>query len=164
MRGFGFAAIAAVAIWNAPASAAGIGPDAAIRNYCEPLVAGASAGQVKDSARKDGFRDEVVAGQPMLRSGEVLIGISDSPRVCFLQAPPALSLEQGFALADSWAGRHPGAVRGAATKGPDGAPVRAWSAPARKMALIATQQTAASGQKVMNFILMPLPAGSAARR
>lgn len=147
----------------APALAAEASADSAIRSYCEPLIAGSAARPLKEAARKDGFRDEVVAGQPMLRSGEVVVGISDAPRVCIVQAPLAMTRQQGFDLADAWASRHPGAVRSSAATGPDGAPVRAWTVAPSKIALIATHQTTASGQKVMNFILMPLPPRAAAR-
>jgi hypothetical protein len=64
---------------------------------------------------------------------------------------------EGFALADAWAARFPGAEQAAATHGPDGAPVRGWSVPARRLALVATHQTMSSGRRIMNFILMPLP-------
>lgn len=147
----------------APAAAADIAAETAIRKYCEPLVLGGAAAPVKDLARADGLKDAVVAGQPVLRQGELLVALSDSPRVCFVQAPEAMTLAQGLALADDWARRFPGAIRGPGDRGPDGAPARAWSVPARKIALIATQQPAATGGKVMNFILMPLPTPPARR-
>lgn len=158
------AAIAALGVLcAAPAKAAEIGADSAIGRYCEPLLLGSAASQVRDLARADGLEDSVVAGQPVLRKGELLVALSDSPRVCFVQAPPAITLAQGFAMADAWAKSQTGAIRSPATRGPDGAPVRGWSAPARKMVLVATQQRSAAGQTVMNFILMPLPPGSAAK-
>jgi len=158
---------AAILAWAAPAAAAEISAEAAIGRYCEPLVAGSAAGQVEALARGDGLRADVVAGQRVMRQGELLVGISDSPRVCFVQAPAAMTRAQGFALVDNWAKRQAGAVRMAATAGPDGSPVRGWSAPGRKFALIAAEQTTAAGPKVMSFILMPLPAapaGSQGRR
>ena len=154
---------AATALWAAPAAAGEISAEAAIARYCEPLVAGASAAQAEALASRDGLRADSVSGQRVMRQGELLVGLSDSPRVCFVQAPSALSLEQGFALVDAWAKRQPGAARLAATVGPDGAPVRGWSAPARKIALIASEQTTPDGPKVMSFILMPLPGPSGRR-
>jgi hypothetical protein len=152
---FGLLALAAPPMGSAQASASD--PGAAIRRYCEPLLAGAAASQVAAAARRDGFRDDVVMGQPVVRRGELLVSLSDAPRVCFVQAPAAMSLQEGMALVDAWAARHRAAVKSPATRGPDGAPARAWSAPDEKTSLIGTQQTDASGRKVMNFILMPTP-------
>jgi len=154
-------AIAALAAWTSmpAAAAAGISAETALGRYCEPLLAGSPAREVQDLARADGFENAVVAGQKVLRQGDLLVGLSDSPRVCFVQAPAAITLAEGFAVADAWAKSQPGAVRSPATQGPDGSPVRGWSAPGRKLALVATQQQSESGQKVMAFILMPLPAG-----
>lgn len=134
-----------------------VGAESAIQNYCEPLISGTSASQLEAKLLVEGFSREVLAGQRVLRQGELMVGLSDAPKVCFVQAPLSMSLAQGFATADRWAGRLPGAVRSPTTKGPDGAPVRGWSAPGKNMGLIASQQTAASGQKVMTFVLMPLP-------
>jgi len=134
-----------------------VGAESVIQKYCEPLISGESATQLEAKLLTNGFTPEVLAGQRVLRRGELIVGLSDSPRVCFVQAPLSMSVAQGFEAADRWAGRLPGAVRSPATKGPDGAPVRGWSAPGKKMGLIASQQTSASGQKVMAFVLMPLP-------
>ncbi|HEX8125636.1 MAG TPA: hypothetical protein VF548_08650 [Allosphingosinicella sp.] len=146
-----------VALWSAGAAAADISTEAAISKYCETLVSGASARQVESLAATDGWKPDNVAGQRVMRRGELLVGLSDSPRVCFVQAPAAMTRAQGFLLADAWGRRTAGAVRAAATTGPDGAPVRAWRVPARKIALIATEQTTPAGAKVMAFILMPAP-------
>jgi hypothetical protein len=160
MRKYAVAALAAWTLMSAGAAAAAdVSAETALSKYCEPLLSGSSARQVQDLARADGLENAVVAGQKVLRQGDLLVGLSDSPRVCFVQAPGGITLAQGFVLADAWAKRHPGAVRSPATQGPDGSPVRGWSAPGRKIALVATQQQAESGQKVMAFILMPLPAG-----
>lgn len=164
MRKYAIAALAASTLMSAgAAAAAGISAETALSKYCEPLLSGSPARQVQDLARADGLQNAVVAGQKVLRQEDLLVGLSDSPRVCFVQAPVATTLAEGFALADAWAKRHAGAVRSPATQGPDGSPVRGWSVPARKIALIATQQQAGSGEKVMAFILMPLPAGPAAK-
>ena len=138
-----------------------VGAETAIQKYCEPLISGASASQLEAKLLAEGFSREVLAGQQVLKQGELILGLSEAPRVCFVQAPLSMSLSQGFAAADRWAGRLPGAVRSPSTKGPDGAPVRVWSAPSKNIALVASQQTAASGQKVMTFILMPLPKSAA---
>jgi hypothetical protein len=163
MQGFAIAALALATFWTAPAAAAEISTQAAIGRYCEPLAAGASAGQVEALAGKDGLKADMVAGQRVMRQGDLLVALSDSPRVCFVQAPAAMTRAVGFALVDSWAKNQPGAARLAATTGPDGAPVRGWGVPARRIALIATEQQSPSGPKVMSFILMPLPAATAAR-
>ena len=147
-----------IAAWSGSAAVGVIDAEVAIRKYCEPLVTGSSARQVADLARQDGLRDEVVMGQPVLRVGELLVGISDNPRVCFVQAPAAMTFDQGVALVDAWAKRDARAVQSPAKRGPDGAPVRGWTAPTRKMAIVASQQSGGPGRKVMNFILMPLPA------
>ena len=135
----------------------GVSAESAIQKYCEPLISGASATQLEAKLLAEGFSREVLAGQRVLRQGELIVGLSDAQKVCFIQAPISMSVAQGFAIADRWARRIPGAVRSPATKGPDGASVRGWSAPSKKMGLIASQQTSASGQKVMAFVLMPLP-------
>ena len=164
MHGSTIAALAALAVLQAaPAAAAEISAEAAIGRYCEPLAAGSSVGQVEALARKDGLRADRVAGQQVWRSGDLLIGLSESPRVCFVQAPASMTRAEGFALVDAWAKRQAGAARLAATVGPDGAPVRGWGVPARKVALIASEQTSPAGPKIMSFILMPLPAGPAGR-
>ena len=158
MRKYAVAALAASTLMSAgAATAADISAETALSKDREPLLFGSPAGQVQDLARADGLQNAVVAGQKVLRQGDLLVGLSDSPRVCFVQAPGGVTLAQGFALADAWAKRHPGAVRSPATQGPDGSPVRGWSEPGRKIALVATQQQAESGKKVMAFILMPLP-------
>lgn len=144
-------------LWTETAAANALETDAVIQKYCEPLVAGTPAKNVANAARKDGFRDELVRGQSLLRKGEMLIGISDAPRACIVQAPAAMSFKQGAALADAWGKRHPGATKSPATKGPDGAPVAAWSIASKKIGIIATQQKNALGQNVMNFILMSGP-------
>lgn len=68
-----------------------------------------------------------------------------------------MTFTQGIALVDAWAARHPGALRGAATKGPDGAPVKMWAVPNQKKYLLVSEQTNARRQRVLNFILAPLP-------
>ena len=133
-----------------------ISPEAAIRDYCEPLIAGSSAARLKSKLAGVGFKHEVLAGQQVLRQGELIVGLSDAPRVCFVQAPASVTPAQGFAMADRWAKRHAGAIRGPATEGPDGAPVRGWSDLRGGVALIASQQTASSGQKLVAFIVMPV--------
>jgi hypothetical protein len=138
-----------------------VSAETVIQKYCEPLISGASAPQLEAKLLTEGFAREVLAGQRVLRLGELIVGLSDAPRVCFVQAPLGMSIEQGFAVADQWAGQQPDPVRSPATKGPDGAPVRGWSAPGKKMGLIASQQTSASGQKMMVFVLMPLPKSAA---
>ncbi|HEY0028530.1 MAG TPA: hypothetical protein VGC35_11725 [Allosphingosinicella sp.] len=138
------------------AAASSISPEAAIRDYCEPLIAGASAERLKSDLINGGFKQEVLVGQQVLRQGELIIGLSADPRVCFVQAPVAVTAAEGFAMADRWAKRHIGAIRSSVTKGPDGSPVRGWSDLRRGVALIASQQTAPSGQKLMAFIVMPV--------
>ncbi len=134
-----------------------IAPEAAIKDYCEPLIAGSSETHLKTKLVALGFKSEILAGQRVLRQGELIIALSDAPRVCFVQAPTTVTIGQGYAMADRWAQRHAGAVRSPTTKGPDGSPVRGWSDLRRNVALIASEQTAASGQKVMAFIVMPIP-------
>lgn len=134
-----------------------IGAESAIAEYCEPLISGSAATTVKAAARRDGFKDDIVGQQPILRLGTLMMGISDSPRVCMVQAPSEMTFDQGIALVDGWAARHPGAVRSPTTRGPDGAPVRAWTSPAHKRSLIVSQQTNPLKQKVLAFILMPMP-------
>lgn len=165
MRISAVAALAVLAgLQAAPASAAEISTETAIGRFCEPLLSGSSARQVEAVAGRDGLRADTVSGQRVMRRGDLLVGLSDSPRVCFVQAPAAMTRAEGFALVDAWAKRQAGAARMAATAGPDGSPVRGWSAPARRIALIASEQSTPAGPKVMNFILMPLPAGPAAGR
>lgn len=165
MRSMTIAALAALtAAWVAPAAAAEEGgAEAAIRTYCERLLGGASAADVSAAARQAGFSDQTLAGQRTLVQGELVLAVSDAPRVCFVQAPASMTMAEGFALADAWASRQPGARRSAATSGPDGRPVRGWSVPGRNIALIASHQQTAPGREVMAFILMPAPAGPAAR-
>ena len=150
-------AVGAVLSSAAAPAADDISVEAALSLYCETLLSGSSVRQVEDLAAAQGWKPDSVAGQRVIRKGELLVGLSDSPRVCFLQAPAAMTRAQGFAAADSWAKRQAGAVRLAATTGPDGAPVRGWAVPARKIALIATEQASPAGPKVVAFILMPLP-------
>jgi hypothetical protein len=169
MRLAGLAAVAAASLWAgaAPAQgpeAAGGEAERAIRSYCEPLIGGASAAQVSQAALGAGYRADVMAGQRVLLNGETILALSDAPRVCFVQAPAAMTRAEGFALADAWAARHPGARRAAANAGPDGRPARGWSVPARGLSLIATEQQAAPGRTVMAFVLMPMPEGAAAAR
>ena len=148
-------ALMALATLPSLASVTTAGPEEAIAEYCEPLLSGSSAEAVTAIAIADGFEEQLLGAQKVLISGELIVGLSASPRVCFVQAPSQMTLEQGFALADGWAARHQGAVRSAATSGPDGAPVRGWSVPAQRLSLVATQQTAGTGKKVMAFILLP---------
>ena len=136
------------------AASADVTPAAAIEEYCEPLFAGSVAEQVRAQAMARGFQQQVVSGQTILIKGELLVSVSDSPRACFVQAPSTMTLEQGFRLADDWASRSQGALRSPATTGPDGAPVRGWSVPGKGLSLVATQQTAPTGRKVMAFIVM----------
>ena len=126
--------------------------------YCEPLIAGSTAAEVTKTAKAGGFKSDQVGGHPVLVLDELILGVSDAPRVCFVQAPPSMTFAQGVSLIDAWAARHPGAMRGAATKGPDGAPVKMWAAPKQKEYLLVSEQTNARRQKVLNFILAPLPA------
>lgn len=132
--------------------------ESALRLYCEPLVAGSTAAKITKAAKAGGFKSDQVGGHPVLVQGELILGVSDAPRVCLVQAPPGMAFTQGVSLVDAWAARHPGAMRGAATKGPDGAPVKMWAAPKQKEYLLVSEQTNARGQKVLNFILAPLPA------
>lgn len=131
----------------------------ALNQFCEPLIGGSTAAQVTESAKASGFKSDQVGGQPVLVQGELILSVSDAPRVCLVQAPPSMTWTQGISLVDSWAARHPGAMRGAATKGPDGAAVKLWAAPKQKKYLLVSEQTNARGQKVLNFILAPMPAG-----
>lgn len=130
----------------------------ALSQYCEPLIAGSTAAQVTQAAKKNGFKSNQVGGHPVLIDGELILGVSDAPRVCLVQAPPAMTFAQGIALVDAWAARHPGAMRGAATKGPDGAPVRMWAVPKQNKYLLVSEQTNPRGQKILNFIMAPMPA------
>ena len=80
-----------------------VGAEAAIQKYCEPLISGASATQLEAKLLAEGFSREVLAGQRVLRQGELIVGLSDAPKVCFVQAPLSMSVAQGFAVADRWA-------------------------------------------------------------
>lgn len=152
-------AVAALAIAVAPVFAApGATVDGALTRYCEPLLAGSSAATLTETAKADGFKSDRVGAQPVLISGELIVSLSDVPRACAVQAPAGMAFAEGAALLETWAGTHPGAVRGAATQGPDGAPVRVWVAPAQKKSLLVAQQTNPRGQKVLTFILAPFPA------
>ena len=131
----------------------------ALSQFCEPLIAGSTAAQITESAKASGFKSDQVGGHPVLVQGELILSVSDAPRVCLVQAPPSMTFTQGISLVDAWAARHPGAMRGAATKGPDGAAVKMWAAPKHKKYLLVSEQTNARGQKVLNFILAPMPAG-----
>ena len=77
-----------------------VGAETAISRYCEPLISGARTSQLEAKLVADGFSREVLAGQQVLRQGKLIVGLSDSPRVCFIQAPPSMSAAQGFAAAD----------------------------------------------------------------
>jgi hypothetical protein len=129
----------------------------ALSRYCEPLIAGSPASKVTATAKADGLKEEQIGGRPFLRVGELLLGLSDVPRVCIVQAPAGMTFVQGSAVVDAWAARHPGAMRGLATKGPDGAPVRAWAAPKQGKSLLVSEQINGLGNKVLAFILAPLP-------
>lgn len=154
------ASIFGLAIASGPPSTASqpITVDSALSRYCEPLVAGSTAAKITKTAKAAGFKSDQVGGHPVLVQGELILAVSDSPRVCLVQAQPSMTFTQGVSLVDAWAARHPGAMRGAATKGPDGAPVKMWAAPKQKEYLLVSEQTNARGQKVLNFILAPLPA------
>jgi len=130
----------------------------ALSRYCEPLIAGSPAAQITKAAKSDGLTEVRMAGHPYLRVGELFLGLSDAPRVCIVQAPTDMTFAQGIAVIDAWAARHPGAMQGAATKGPDGAPVKMWAVPKQRKYLLVSQQTNTRGQKVLAFILAPLPA------
>lgn len=130
----------------------------ALSQYCEPLIAGSTAAQITQAAKKNGFKSDQVGGHPVLIDGELILGVSDAPRVCLVQAPPAMTFAQGVALVDAWAARHPGAMRGAATKGPDGAPVRMWAVPKQNKRLLVSEQTNPRGQKILTFIMAPMSA------
>ncbi|MCD2323790.1 hypothetical protein LQ953_07150 [Sphingomonas sp. IC-56] len=132
--------------------------ESALRDYCEPLISGAAAAQITKAAEAAGFKPEQAGGHPILMQGELILSVSDAPRVCLVQAPTSMTFPQGISLVDAWAARNPGAVRGAATKGPDGARVKLWAVPKNKKYLLVTEQTNARGQKVLNFILAPMPA------
>lgn len=134
-----------------PISAAG-----ALNRYCEPLISGASAAQVSKAAKAEGFQDFPVEGFQALRFGELILGISDAPRACLVQAPPSMTFIQAIGVVDAWAARHLGAQQAAANRGPDGAPVKMWIAPAAGRSLLVNQQTNGRGQKVVNFVLAPL--------
>ena len=137
--------------------AAAITPETLIKDYCEPLLAGSDIAPLQARLGDNGFERETVAGQRVLRKGGLIVALSASPRVCFIQAPPTIDRREGFALADRWAQVRKGAVRSPVTTGPDGAAVRGWTDHLRNVALVATEQTTSSGQKVMAFIVMPAP-------
>lgn len=147
----------ASASWVPASSSPAPTPVEALNRYCEPLLAGAPASVVTKAAKDAGFKDDRVGAQPVLITGELILSVSDSPRVCLIQAPASMSFEQGIALVDGWAARHAGAQQGAATKGPDGAPVKLWAVPDQKKYLLVTEQGNARRQKVVTFILAPLP-------
>ncbi len=132
--------------------------ESALTRYCEPLIAGSTAAEITTTAKASGFKSGQVGGHPVLVLDEIILGVSDAPRVCLVQAPPSMTFAQGVSLVDAWAARHPGAMRVAATKGPDGAPVRMWAAPKQKEYLLVSEQANARGEKVLDFILAPLPA------
>lgn len=154
---FGIASCSAMASAMPSEASPVVTAESALSQYCEPLIAGSTAAQITNAARAGGFKPEQVGGQPVLIHGELILSVSETPRICFIQAPASMTFAQGIALIDAWAARHPGAMRGAATKGPDGAPVRMWGVPKQKKYLLVSEQTNAGGQKVLNFILAPLP-------
>jgi hypothetical protein len=86
----------------------------------------------------------------------MIVSLSDSPRVCYVQLP-GMTFAEGSALVDKWAARHAGARRAAATKEPDGAPVRMWIAPGINRSLLVAEQISPRGAKVLAFILAPAP-------
>ena len=149
---FGFAIATGTA---APASSPNT-VESALAQFCEPLIAGSAAKNIANTAQAAGFKTELVGGQSVLVDGQLILGVSDAPRVCFIQAPTSMTYAMGISLVDTWAARHPGAMRGAATKGPDGAPVKMWVVPKQGKYLLMSQQTTAGGQAVLNFILAPL--------
>jgi hypothetical protein len=136
-----------------------IGANAVITRYCEPLLSGTSAAKVKAMARRDGFTEEKLGKLPILRLGTVMLGVSEAPPACIVQASSEMTFAQGVALVDAWGARHPGAVMSPATKGPDGAPVRVWTSPAKKRTLLVTEQVNPSKRKILAFIMMPVPTG-----
>lgn len=140
-------------------AAPSIDAETALTRYCEPPVSGESAAKTSQIAHKDGFRDDKVGNYPALIKGEVIVMVSDAPRVCTVQASAAMTFAQGIALVDRWASRHPGAVKSPTNRGPDGAPVKAWSAPKERKYLLVSEQTNPRGHKVLAFILAPLPLG-----
>jgi len=140
-----------------PVSAASaIDASTAITRYCEPLVSGATASKITATAKADGFKGDKVGNYPALIKDDMIVMVSDAPRVCTVQAPPAVTFAQGVVLVDKWASRHPGAVKSPSNTGPDGARVRAWSAPKEKRYLLVSEQTHPRGYKVLAFILAPL--------
>lgn len=147
-----------IASFSSPAFAsASSDAETALARYCEPLLQGTSAGQASEMARADGFSDVSTGSHPALMKDELLVMVSDNPRVCAVQASTAMTFAEGITLVDRWASRHPGAVRSPAQRGPDGARVKAWSAPKANRHLLVTEQTNPRGQKVLNFILLPIP-------
>lgn len=131
--------------------------ETALARYCEPLLQGTSASQASEMARADGFSDVSTGSHPALMKGELIVMVSDNPRVCAVQASAAVTFSEGVMLVDRWASRHPGAVQSPAQRGPDGARVRAWTAPKANRYLLVTEQTNPRGQKVLSFILAPGP-------
>lgn len=142
-------------VYAAPSIEASI----ALTRYCEPLVSGATAAKITETAKADGFKGDKVGNHPALIKEDVIVMVSDAPRVCTVQATPAMTFAQGIALVDQWASRHPGAVKSPTSTGPDGARVRAWSAPKEKRYLLVSEQSHPRGDKVLAFILAPLPQG-----
>lgn len=92
-------------------AAPSIDASTALTRYCEPLVSGASAAKITETAKADGFKGDKVGNHPALIKGDVIVMVSDAPRVCTVQATPAMTFAQGIALVDQWASRHPGAVK-----------------------------------------------------
>ena len=164
MRKITWAMAAVVAALAGAASAAEVTAAEALTTYCEPLMGDSPAAPLEARARAAGFTDAVVMGQPMLKQGELLMRLSDAPRVCFIQAPKATTYAQGVAIVDAWAARHPGAILAPTTVGPDGRPVKAWTSPTRRVSVIVTHQPDGAGGQVVNLILMPVPAGVTPKR
>lgn len=131
-------------------------PENTLNDYCERLVSGASATTITEDAEAAGFEPTEIFGHPYLVFGPIVLGVSDNPRVCLVQASPEMTFAQGKQIADRWASRHPNAKLGP-ERGPDGARIRAWSASKENRHLVMTEQTAFDGRKVVAFILMPLP-------
>ncbi len=147
----------AIVLASSASAAPVVDVQSVIGRYCDRLLAGAPAATRKDEARKDGFKDVTVAGQAILQKGTLFVSLSDAPRACLVQAPAAMTFEQGTALVDAWASHYPGAVRSPATRGPDGSPVRAWSSASQKVSMLVAQQSNALNQKVLAFVRMRTP-------
>ena len=133
--------------------------DIALTRYCEPLLAGTAAAQLTRAAEADGFEPVQLNGRPFLVQGHLILSVSDSPRVCIVQAPSGMTFAQGISLVDGWGARHTGALQAAATNGPDGAPVRMWIVPSDNKSLLVSEQTNPLGQKVLAFIMARFPGG-----